>query len=314
MPREQELKDQTQRVRLLTSEDAPEGFVYIPAGPYRHGSTDRRDAVYKAFDPGVKNIPGFLMSRREVTIREYLEFLNDPTVGAALQKENKETPSERRVVGQLNDRSALRADWQSEQLALFLPPPNERIYFVPYASRIPTIVFAEGQWRINRDRGSTPEPEYPVFGVSMIAAVEYAAWRSQQPTANGRRFRYRLPTDLEWEKAARGVDARSYVWGNHLIFSFCHSAYGDFFKELRGKHTFGGTHPIDESVYGVQDLGGSVSEPTTSRPNAALKMWVYRGGYLDATDVADYHCASRNRAFPQNLYRELGIRLVAELP
>ena len=55
----------------------------------------------------------------------------------------------------------------------------------------------------------------PVFGVNWHDAVAYCHWRSEQ---EGRV--YRLPTEAEWEKAARGADARFFPWGNRFDATF----------------------------------------------------------------------------------------------
>jgi formylglycine-generating enzyme required for sulfatase activity len=54
------------------------------------------------------------------------------------------------------------------------------------------------------------DPEYPVVGVSWYDAEAYCAWKSQQTG-----MKFRLPTEAEWELAARGADAKNkYSWGN----------------------------------------------------------------------------------------------------
>ena len=50
-----------------------------------------------------------------------------------------------------------------------------------------------------------------VFGVSFEDSLAYARWRSARDG-----FRFELPTELEWEKAARGVDGRFFAWGNYF--------------------------------------------------------------------------------------------------
>jgi formylglycine-generating enzyme required for sulfatase activity len=165
---------------------------------------------------------------------------------------------------------------------------------------------ADGLWKL-RARYS---PDLPLVGVSLFAGAEYADWLTRRQ-GDQPRWRFRLPRDLEWEKAARGADRRLHVWGDYLIRSFCDSLQGSPGKA--GK-TFGpvGTFPCDESVYGIRDLAGSVSEPVLAQADSRLRLYVLRGGNWDASDPRDYRVATRNRRLPESGYRFVGLRLVAE--
>ncbi len=64
----------------------------------------------------------------------------------------------------------------------------------------------------NNHGGGTPDSDpYPVLGVNWDSAVAYTNWLSAKTGQ-----RYRLPTEAEWEKAARGTDQRRYPWGNTI--------------------------------------------------------------------------------------------------
>ena len=112
--------------------------------------------------------------------------------------------------------------------------------------------------------------QLPALGVSYGAAEAYAEWLARR---TGRTLR--LPTHDEWEKAARGVDARVFPWGGPWEPSFCNCADG-----TPGEASVApvGAHPRDVSVYGVADLAGGVHEWVSGEvPHRADRRWV-RGG------------------------------------
>lgn len=155
--------------------------------------------------------------------------------------------------------------------------------------------------------------DHPVVGVSWDDAIAYAAWLAEitrQP--------WRLPTEAEWEKAARGTDGRIFPWG------------GDTFDATRcnvresiiGRTTVVGKYPSGESPFHVQDMAGNVWEWTTSlympypyifgdgRQNLRVRgNRVVRGGsWFDYGKFA--RVAQRVETKPDHASSGLGFRLV----
>jgi serine/threonine-protein kinase len=93
----------------------------------------------------------------------------------------------------------------------------------------------------------------PVNGVSAEDAQAYAEWFSRTTGVP-----VRLPTEFEWEKAARGVDGRFFPWGDTFDPNFCKM------KDSRAapypEPEPVGTFPIDRSVYGARDMAGGIRE------------------------------------------------------
>jgi formylglycine-generating enzyme required for sulfatase activity len=104
--------------------------------------------------------------------------------------------------------------------------------------------------------GAFPEglDDHPVVNVSWRDAVAYCAWRSEE---SGRL--HRLPTEDEWEKAARGSDSRTWPWGNEFDTTKCNTREGG-----PGSTTPVTQFPEGQSPYGCFDMAGNVWEWTSS--------------------------------------------------
>ena len=277
------------RVRLLRKNDVPDGYVHVPAGPFRYGGD--RDA-FQSLDYGEENLPGFLMARHEVSTREFLAFVNDPEVFARTGTDGQAIPTVPMVRELLSNGRLPRDDYA-------LIPwdfKEKRLFWVKRG----------GAWRLQDTWKSL---DWPVANVSMLAAIEYAAWLTRK---HGNRWQFRLPTDLEWEKAARGADRRIYTWGNYLVRNFATTASGTIGP---GRPHRVLAAPLDESPYGVRDLVGSVREFTSGQPEPSYQYRSVRGSSFNVTD--DFYCrlATRNGLLPWSVSRtSVGIRLVAEVP
>jgi formylglycine-generating enzyme required for sulfatase activity len=105
--------------------------------------------------------------------------------------------------------------------------------------------------------GSTPprgKEEHPVVSVSWHDAVAYCNWLAE---VTGKP--YRLPSEAEWEKGARGSDGRIYPWGNQWDAKRCNT-----FEGGKGDTTPVRAYPHGASPYGLLDMAGNVWEWTRS--------------------------------------------------
>jgi formylglycine-generating enzyme required for sulfatase activity len=103
--------------------------------------------------------------------------------------------------------------------------------------------------------------KHPVTSVSWYDAIQYCQWlsnlfRNELPT----NMILRLPTEAEWEKAARGVDGREYPWGNVFDINKCNTKESG----MRGTTPMGYYSPQGDSPYGCCDMAGNVWEWTHS--------------------------------------------------
>ncbi len=95
--------------------------------------------------------------------------------------------------------------------------------------------------------------DHPVVLVTYDDAVSYCSWKGEQV-----RGRYRLPTEEEWEKGARGTDGRIFPWGNKWMVENLNS--GSHF----GSTTAVGRFPLGKSPYGLYDMVGNTFEWTST--------------------------------------------------
>jgi toxoflavin biosynthesis protein ToxD len=162
-----------------------------------------------------------------------------------------------------------------------------------------------------------PRLDHPVSHVTWYDAAAYAEWLAGRTGEI-----WRLPTEAEWEKAARGTDGRVYPWGDTFDRTRCNcSEIGVFATTPVGSYPSGASH------YGVLDVAGNVCEWTTSlllpypyrvsdeRVNAASPQnRVTRGGNGYAGNSIDLRGAYRTSSSPDLGSGFGGFRLVRAAP
>ena len=104
------------------------------------------------------------------------------------------------------------------------------------------------------DQYPTGQDNHPVVLISYEDALAYVDWRSQQDGLS-----YRLPTAMEWEKAARGTDGRYLPWGNDWQNEATNwSKNGPYGTSAIA------TYPLSQGPYGNEDMAGNVFEYTST--------------------------------------------------
>ena len=182
----------------------------------------------------------------------------------------------------------------------------------------------ETGYRANDEAFQAP-PDHPVATVSWTDALAYARWLEaalrewpetppelNQPLRDG--WRISLPTEAQWEKAARGSDGRVYPWGNEPRRD--RANYGG-----RGTESVG-SFECPECPFGLLDMSGNVWELTRSPYQAypydesndregldADALWVMRGGAFNDPE-RNVRTAIRGGADPGVRRPFIGFRLV----
>lgn len=156
---------------------------------------------------------------------------------------------------------------------------------------------------------------HPQVGVSWYEAVAFCRWLSEQLG-----YTVRLPSEAEWERAARHHDGRAYPWGDSFDLRRCNMGEADI-----GGTVAVGMFPLGDAVCGASDMVGNVWEWCATKWLAnygdyeqrvdnyveGTERRVLRGGaFYNAPNLL--RCATRNSyAAPSNRYSSIGFRVVA---
>ncbi len=170
---------------------------------------------------------------------------------------------------------------------------------------------------------------HPVIQVSSADAEKFCVWLSQR---DGRK--YRLPTEAEWEYAARGLDDRAYPWGEELdqniyanfadvntSFPWRDVTLNDGFAETAPV----GSYPRGSSPFGIEDLSGNVFEwcfdyyeayrgkdSVNRRGPLHGAQRIYRGGSW-RSKASSLRASARHFNNPACSANDVGFRLVCEV-
>ena len=124
--------------------------------------------------------------------------------------------------------------------------PKAKLELPAYYIDKTEVTNAQYQALVKDHKFPAGQEEFPVTGVSWNDAVRFASMSGK-----------RLPTEREWEKAARGTDAREYPWGPNYDPALCNGLDQNKEAPVRVSQYIGGM-----SVYGCMDMAGNVVEWT----------------------------------------------------
>lgn len=199
-----------------------------------------------------------------------------------------------------------------------------------YLSRMPVTNAQYEQFDPShaRKRAAGTGDSHPVVYVSSLEAIKFCQWLSTREHK-----KYRLPTEAEWEYAARGSDGRRYPWGNYdrrgnlanfadknTVFAWSDRDVDDGFAESSPVGAF----PIGVSPFGLEDMAGNVWEwcldyfeayRGTPRvdprgPTCGGKR-VYRGGSWKSR-FNSLRTTARGSNMPSYSCNDLGFRVACE--
>jgi formylglycine-generating enzyme required for sulfatase activity len=180
-----------------------------------------------------------------------------------------------------------------------------------------------------RKRAPGAGDRHPVVYVTSAEAIKFCEWLSSRE-----RRRYRLPSEAEWEYAARGTDGRTYPWGEqtgrgdlanfadrNTVFAWSNREIDDGYAESSPVGAF----PIGASPFGMEDMAGNIWEwcldfmaayrgtPKTN-PRGAISgaKRVYRGGSWKSR-FNSLRTTTRGGNVPNYSCNDLGFRIVCEV-
>jgi formylglycine-generating enzyme required for sulfatase activity len=298
----------------VASQPADDGMVLIPAGEFIMGSNKEEDTAMErdanALNPfGFKDrlyidehpahkvtLPAFRMDKYEVTNSQYLDFVTATKHNTPLAWKQNGYNLTDEFLGSLPVTLLRRI--ASDKFNLDMDVPNA----------------SQEELLAEMKKVRRALDKLPVTRVTWFDARDFCAWAGK-----------RLPTEAEWEKAARGPDGFEYPWGNDWDLKRINTMS----QNSDQPYSDVGSNPGDVSPYGVYDMAGNVEEwvmdwydaypgATSSTNKLYGKVQrVARGGmtgagHYDSLSLT-FRSAKRNHWEPDSSWIDLGFRCVKDV-
>lgn len=236
--------------------EAPEGMVWVRGGEFWMGASEEnviaendspQDLYFDARDVHKVYVDGFWMDKTELTNRQFAKFVEATGYKTVAEKD----PNPEQFPSHLRDKLLPFS-------LVFKKPPEEVPLWAPNATQKWWDIGYGACWKHPEGPGSDikGKEDHPVVHICYDDALAYCKWAGK-----------RLPTEAEWEFAARGgLDRKIYCWGDELKPDgkwMCNAWQGKFPNENTKEDGYEGIAPVASfppNGYGLHDMAGNVWE------------------------------------------------------
>jgi formylglycine-generating enzyme required for sulfatase activity len=299
----------TKKTKVKTPVAENDGMVLIPAGEFKMGSDkEENEAMYREANalnpfgfndrlyvderPAHKtNLPAYKIDKYEVTNAQYRAYAIDTEVNVP-----PHWPSN-------------GYNYNDETLAKMPLETLRQLAINGFKLDMDVTAMTQEQILAEMKKVNAQRDHEPVVFVSWFEAGNYCDWAGK-----------RLPTEAEWEKAARGTEGFEYVWGNQ----WDPRKINTMSENPDAPYNAVGLYPQDVSPYGVYDMTANVAEwvydwyeAYPGAPKSDIKFFgkkqrVIRGGmtssgHYDSVSVV-FRAAKRTHLLPQTRLVDVGFR------
>jgi tRNA A-37 threonylcarbamoyl transferase component Bud32 len=153
------------------------------------------------------------------------------------------------------------------------------------------------------------DEQWPALHISWNDAVAYAAWKTRRAAADGKHYVFTLPSLDQWVDAAGAMTGGQFPFGDSFHpkwMSSCFARPRPYPERVR-------SFAIDESIFGVFDMAGSISEWTSTRWQEHQPHMRHAGGSWATGDATQFYIYGGNGMLPDRDTGFIGFRLIMEM-